>query len=296
MSILPGRTASRQPVTRSSPGFWRSAWYRYRRNRLALVSGVVAILILLVAVLAPLIAPYGYATQDLSQSLAGPSVHHLLGTDQLGRDLLSRAIYGARTSMTIAIGAPLIGALIGIPLGIMSGWFGGVADFMTLRAFEVFTMVPQVLMALLLIALFGSGVWKLVLFLGVTAWVGFARLARGQYLALRDRDFVLAARAMAVPTWRIVVVHVLPSAIGPMIVFFVQEIPATIFAAAGFSFLGLGVQNPLADWGKMINDGGQYISVSLTVALLPIICIALATLTFSFAGDGLRDALDPTSR
>jgi ABC-type dipeptide/oligopeptide/nickel transport system permease subunit len=148
----------------------------------------------------------------------------------------------------------------------------------------------------LLIALFGGGVLKLILFLGVTAWVGFGRLARAQYLALRDRDFVVAAKAMGVPTRRIITVHVLPSAIGPIIVFFVQQIPATIFAAAGFSFLGLGVQDPLADWGKMINDGEQYLSVSLMVALLPILCIALATLTFSFAGDGLRDALDPTSR
>ncbi len=298
MSALQARiTARRSKFTaKSSSSFWHAAWYRYKQNKLALVSGVIAILILLVAIFAPLIAPYSYATQDLSQSLAGPSLKHLLGTDQLGRDLLSRAIYGARTSMAIAIGATLLGALIGIPIGIAAGWFGGITDFITLRAFEVFTMVPQILMALLLIALFGGGVLKLILFLGVTAWVGFGRLARAQYLALRDRDFVIAAKAMGVPTRRIVTVHVLPSAMGPMIVFFVQQIPATIFTAAGFSFLGLGVQDPLADWGKMINDGEQYLSVSLMVALLPILCIAVATLTFSFAGDGLRDALDPTSR
>jgi ABC-type dipeptide/oligopeptide/nickel transport system permease subunit len=283
-------------VARPSSSFWHAAWYRYKRNRLALISGVVAILILLVAALASFIAPYGYATQNLGAALTGPSLHHLLGTDQLGRDLLSRAIFGARTSMIIAIGAPLIGAVIGIPIGVVSGWFGGIIDFITLRAFEVFTMVPQILMALLLIALFGGGVLKLVLFLGITSWVGFGRLARAQYIALRDRDYVQAARAMGVPTARIIFVHILPNAMGPIIVFFVQAIPATIFAAAGFSFLGLGVQDPLADWGKMINDGEQYLSVSLIVALLPICCIALATLTFSFAGDGLRDALDPTSR
>ena len=198
--------------------------------------------------------------------------------------------------MTVAIGAPLIGAIIGLPVGILSGWFGGKTDFVSLRAFEVFTMVPQILMALLLISLFGSGLGKLVLFLGITAWVGFARLARAQYIALRDRDFVQAARALGVPTRRIVFIHVLPNAVGPMIVYFVQQIPATIFTAAGFSFLGLGVQDPLADWGKMINDGEQYLQIDLMVALLPIICIALATLSFSFAGDGLRDALDPTSR
>jgi oligopeptide transport system permease protein len=281
---------------RSSSSFWHAAWYRYRRNKLALVSGVIAVVILLVAALASVIAPYGYAVQDLTQSLAGPSLDHLLGTDELGRDLLSRAIYGARTSMTIAVGAPLLGALIGIPLGIIAGWFGGVADFITLRGFEVFTMVPQILMALLLISLFGSGVWKLVLFLGVTSWVGFGRLARAQYIALRDRDFVQAAKAMGVPTWRIIIVHVLPNALGPIVVFFVQAIPATIFASAGFSFLGLGVQDPLADWGKMINDGQAYLPIAPIVALLPIIVIAVATLSFSFAGDGLRDALDPTSR
>src|SRR5882757_4441280 len=292
MTVLQERIAA----PRSSSSFWHAAWYRYKRNRLALVSGVIAVLILVVAALASVIAPFGYATQNLNESLTGPSLHHLLGTDQLGRDLLSRAIFGARTSMAIAIGAPLVGAIIGIPIGILSGWFGGVIDFIALRAFEVFTMVPQVLMALLLIALYGGGVLKLLLFLGITSWVGFGRLARAQYLTLRDRDFVLAAKAMGVPTWRIIIVHVLPSAVGPMIVFFVQQVPATIFAAAGFSFLGLGVQDPLADWGKMINDGEQYLSINLTVALTPIICIALATLAFSFAGDGLRDALDPTSR
>jgi len=292
MTVLQERIAT----PRSSSSFWHAAWYRYKRNRLALVSGVIAVLILVVAALASVIAPFGYATQNLNESLTGPSLHHLLGTDQLGRDLLSRAIFGARTSMAIAIGAPLVGAIIGIPIGILSGWFGGVIDFIALRAFEVFTMVPQVLMALLLIALYGGGVLKLLLFLGITSWVGFGRLARAQYLTLRDRDFVLAAKAMGVPTWRIIIVHVLPSAVGPMIVFFVQQVPATIFAAAGFSFLGLGVQDPLADWGKMINDGEQYLSINLTVALTPIICIALATLAFSFAGDGLRDALDPTSR
>ena len=286
------------PVTerRSSSSFWHAAWYRYRRNKLALVSGVIAVLILVVGIFAPILAPYSDSATDLTAVLAGPSAHHLLGTDQLGRDLLTRAIYGDRTSMTVAIGAPLIGAIIGLPVGILSGWFGGKTDFVSLRAFEVFTMVPQILMALLLISLFGSGLGKLVLFLGITAWVGFARLARAQYIALRDRDFVLAARALGVPTRRIVFIHVLPNAVGPMIVYFVQQIPATIFTAAGFSFLGLGVQDPLADWGKMINDGEQYLQVDLMVALLPIICIALATLSFSFAGDGLRDALDPTSR
>jgi ABC-type dipeptide/oligopeptide/nickel transport system permease subunit len=139
-------------------------------------------------------------------------------------------------------------------------------------------------------------VWKLALFIGITAWVGFARLARAQYLALRDRDFVQAARASGVPTKRIIFVHILPNAVGPIIVFFVQQVPATIFTAAGFSFLGLGVQDPLADWGKMINDSVSYMSIDPLLVLVPIVCIGFACLSFSFLGDGLRDALDPASR
>jgi len=285
-----------RPIATRAPGFWLAAWRRLRRNKLALVSGSVVVLILLVAILAPVIAPQGYQVQDLANSLAGPSRDHLLGTDRLGRDLLSRAIYGARTSMLVAICAPLLGAVIGIPIGILAGWYGRVVDFIALRLFEIFTMVPQILVALLLIALFGSSVTKLILFLGISSWYGFARLARAQYIALRDRDFVLAARAVGVPTWRILIIHLLPSAIGPMIVFLVQEIPATIFTSAGFSFLGLGIQDPLADWGKMLNDGTQYLSVNIWTVMVPTVCIALATLAFSFFGDGMRDAIDPSSR
>ena len=285
------------PITRrASSSFWHAAWYRYRRNRLALVAGVVAVGILVVGLLAPYIAPYGDASIDLTATLAGASAHHLLGTDQLGRDTLTRAIWGARTSMTIAIAAPLIGVAIGLPIGIIAGWFGGIFDWVTLRLFELFQMVPTILAALLFITVFGVNVWKLALFIGVTLWVGFGRLARAQYLALRDRDFVQAARAMGVPSWRITIVHILPNAVGPIIVFFVQQVPYVIFTAAGFSFLGLGIQDPLADWGKMLNDSVQYLPIDPLLVLVPIACIGLACLSFSFLGDGLRDALDPTSR
>jgi ABC-type dipeptide/oligopeptide/nickel transport system permease subunit len=281
---------------RASTSFWHAAWYRYRRNRLALVAGSVASVILLVGILAPYVAPYNDASIDLTAVLGGASWHHLLGTDQLGRDTLTRAIWGDRTSMTVAIGAPLIGLAIGMPIGIVAGWFGGIFDWVTLRLFELFTMVPTILAALLFITVFGVSVWKLAFFIGITLWVGFGRLARAQYLALRQRDFVVAARASGVPTWRIIVVHILPNAIGPIIVFFVQQVPYVIFTAAGFSFLGLGVQDPLADWGKMINDSVSYLPIDPLLVLVPIGCIGLACLSFSFLGDGLRDALDPTSR
>jgi ABC-type dipeptide/oligopeptide/nickel transport system permease subunit len=296
VTTLPIPAAPAATTRRVSGSFWHAAWYRYRRNRLALVAGGVAVAILVIGLLAPYIAPYQDSATALTAVLAGPSWHHWLGTDQLGRDTLTRAIWGDRTSMTVAIGAPLIGLAIGLPIGVVAGWFGGVFDWVTLRLFELFQMVPTILAALLFITVFGVDVWKLSLFIGVTLWVGFGRLARAQYIALRDRDFVLAARAGGVPTWRIILVHILPNAVGPMIVFFVQQVPYVIFTAAGFSFLGLGVQDPLADWGKMINDSVSYLQIDALLVLVPVGCIGLACLSFSFMGDGLRDALDPTSR
>lgn len=296
MTTLPIPAAPAATTRRVSGSFWHAAWYRYRRNRLALVAGAVAVAIVAVGFLAPYIAPYKDASTDLSAVLAGASLHHWLGTDQLGRDTLTRAIWGDRTSMTVAICAPLIGLVIGLPIGVIAGWFGGIFDWVTLRLFELFQMVPTILAALLFITVFGVDVWKLALFIGLTLWVGFGRLARAQYIALRDRDFVLAARAGGVPTWRIILVHILPNAVGPIIVFFVQQVPYVIFTAAGFSFLGLGVQDPLADWGKMINDSVSYLQIDALLVLVPVGCIGLACLSFSFMGDGLRDALDPTSR
>jgi ABC-type dipeptide/oligopeptide/nickel transport system permease subunit len=280
---------------RASSSFWRAAWYRYRRNKLALVAGALVIIILLTGILAPFIARYSESSNDLTATLSGVGLRHWLGTDQLGRDTLTRVIWGARTSMTVAIGATAIGAAIGIPIGILAGWVGGSFDWVALRLFELFTMIPTILAALLFITVFGVNIWKLSLFIGVTLWVGFGRLMRAQLLALRDREFVLAARAGGVPQRRIVVVHILPNAVGPMIVFFVQQIPYVIFTAAGFSFLGLGIQDPTADWGKMINDAVSYLPIDPLLVLVPIACIALACLSFSFMGDGLRDALDPTS-
>ena len=293
--VAPQATVPAVAGRRASSSFWRAAWYRYRQNGLALAAGVVVITILLTGILAPLIAPYSETSNDLLSTLSGAGLHHLLGTDQLGRDTLTRVIWGARTSMTVAFGATAIGAVIGIPIGILSGWFGGGFDWVALRLFELFTMVPTILAALLFITIFGVNIWKLALFIGITLWVGFGRLMRAQLLALRDREFVLAARAAGVPQRRIIGVHVLPNAVGPMIVFFVQQIPYVIFTAAGFSFLGLGIQDPTADWGKMINDAVSYLPIDPLLVLVPIGCIALACLSFSFMGDGLRDALDPTS-
>lgn len=274
---------------------WRDAWRRYRRHHLAFGGGIVAALILLVALLAPLIAPYSYVTSDLAATLQPPSAHHLLGTDAIGRDLLSRLIYGARTSMTVGFLVPCIGLLIGLPIGAAAGWLGGWVDVLVQRLIEAMTAVPSILLALLLVTLYGSGLTKVTLFLGLTGWLGMARLVRAQFFALRDRDFVKAARAMGTPGWRIVLFHIMPNAAGPLIILFVLSVPGAVFGEAGLSFLGLGVQDPIPSWGKMIAENANYVQLDPALILLPILCIILTVLSFSFVGDGLRDVVDPTS-
>jgi ABC-type dipeptide/oligopeptide/nickel transport system permease subunit len=283
------------PQRRSKSSPTRDAWNRYRRNRMALVGGALAIVILLTAILAPVLATQAYDFSDLAQTLKGPSAQHLLGVDEVGRDIFSRLVYGARTSMTVGIFVPMIGALIGMPLGAVAGWFGHAADFITLRLVEAATAVPALLVGLLLIAIYGSGLFHVTIFLGVVSWVNFARLTRAQFIALRDREFVTAARAIGTPNWRIMVQHILPNALGPIIVLFILSIPGAVFAEAGYSFLGLGVQDPVPSWGKMITEGGQFMRIDPLFALLPILMIALTMLSFSFLGDGLRDALDPNA-
>jgi oligopeptide transport system permease protein len=291
-TIVPVRARVRAP-TRSTP--WRGAWRRYRHNRTALVAGGVAILIVFVALFAPLLAPQGYEYSVFTEAFNPPSADHWLGSDEIGRDVFGRLVYGARTSMTVGLLVPLVGVIIGLPIGAAAGWFGHWVDFVVLRLIEAVTAVPYILVALLLITVYGSGLYNVTLFLGIVGWVGIARLTRAQVLALRDREFVLAARAIGTPPWRILLLHILPNAIGPIIVTVVLSIPGAIFAEAGLSFLGLGVQDPIPSWGKMISQEVRYLQLAPLLAIFPMVCIGLAMLSFSFVGDGLRDALDPNA-
>jgi oligopeptide transport system permease protein len=272
------------------------AWRRYRRNRTALVGLIIAGFIVFVAVFAPLLAPAPYDYAVISDVLQPPSAQHVLGTDEVGRDLLSRVIYGARTSMMVGLSVSLLGTLIGVILGGCAGWFGGRVDFVALRLVEIMTAIPALILALIAISIWGSGLDKVILYLGLTGWVGITRLTRAQFIALRDREFVTAARAIGTPSLRIMLQHLLPNAAGPIIVVFVLAIPGAIFAEAGLSFLGLGVQDPIPSWGKMISQGAQYMEQAPLIGLIPIACIGVTMLSFSFLGDGLRDALDPNAR
>jgi oligopeptide transport system permease protein len=283
-----------KPAGAGSPS--RDAWRRFSHNRIALAGALVAGLIMLAAVSAPVLAPQGYEYATISDALKLPSAEHWLGSDEVGRDFFSRVLYGARTSMTVGLLVPLVGLVIGLPIGAAAGWVGGWVDFVVLRLIEAMTAIPQILVALLLITVYGSGLFNVTLFLGVVGWVPIARLTRAQFLALRDREFVLAARATGTRGWQIMLLHILPNAAGPIIVALVFGIPAAIFGEAGLSFLGLGVQDPIPSWGKMISAEVRYLRLAPFLALVPMTCVGLTMLSFSFVGDGIRDALDPNAK
>ncbi len=290
----PAATALPRP---SAPtGVWADIAARFLANRLAVGGLIVATFLVLGAVFADLLAlaPPDYA--DFSEVLQFPSVKHPLGTDAVGRDFYSRVLYGARTSLLVGFSVPLLAALIGVPLGALAGWRGGWMDFLLLRVIEVLTALPSILVAILLVTIWGSGVEKLILYMAATSWVGVARLTRAQFLALREREYVLAARALGASDRRIMLQHILPNAAGPIIVGMMTAIPGAIFGEAGLSYLGLGVQDPIPSWGKMVAESQAYIQIYWHLALVPTVLIAVTMLAFTFIGDGLRDAFDPYMR
>jgi ABC-type dipeptide/oligopeptide/nickel transport system permease subunit len=264
----------------------RRAWRRFLRQRLAVIGLVITAFLVLVALLAPVLAPSDPNIPDFMQANQFPSREHLMGTDALGREVLSRIMYGLRTSVAIA-------CLIGIPLGLIAGLRGGVADFVILRVVEVMTAFPGLLFAIFLVAIFGGGVRNVILVIGVTSWVVICRLVRAQLLSLREQDFVLAARSLGAPEWRIAVQHLLPNSLAPLTVAVTLAIPTAIFTEAGLSFLGIGINDPTPSLGKMVAESASSISVYWYLGFYPTLLIALAMLGFTFVGDGLRDALDP---
>jgi oligopeptide transport system permease protein len=270
---------------------------RFRRNHLAVVGLVVMIFIIGLAIFADVIAPYQYDRADFSivNELPFTDPAHPLGADGIGRDYLTRLIYGARTSMIVGLLVPLIGYGIGLILGTTAGYRGGIFDFITLRLVEIFTAVPPLLFALFLLSIAGSGLGNVILVLGLTSWIEPTRLIRAQFLTVREKEFITSARALGASDTRIIFAHIVPNILTPLIVAFTFAVPTAIFAEAGLSFLGLGVTEPTASWGKMVGGSvGSSIRLYYHLALFPTIMVALTMLAFSFVGDGLQEALDPS--
>lgn len=263
------------------------------RNALVITGGVIIALLVITAALAPWLAPRSVSDQDLSRRLAAPSAQSLLGCDELGRDILSRLIYGSRVSLKVGLTVVFISGFLGMVIGMLSGFFGGLVDELLMRLIDILLAFPGILLAIALVAVLGPGLNHVILALCLIGWVGYARLARGQTLLVKELDFVTAARAQGGGPLRLIFRHVAPNILGPMIVQATLGMAGAILAEAGLSFLGLGVVPPEPSWGSMLNTGCSHLSTAPHLTLFPGLAIMLVVLGFNFLGDGLRDMLDP---
>jgi peptide/nickel transport system permease protein len=268
-----------------------------RQNRLASAGVALVILFTLLAVFGPWLAPRDPAAIDLPSRLAAPSSAHWFGTDELGRDILSRVMQGARISMLVGGGVVSASLLVGLLMGSLAGYYGGKLDrFFNIVLMNAFMAFPSILLAIAFVAFLGPGIFKLILALSIGGWVGYARLVRAQVLAAREREFVEAARALGASDARIIVRHILPNIIQPVVVQAAIGMAGAVLAEATMSFLGLGVPPPVASWGSMLNDARSHLFDAPHMVIFPAVAVMLAVLSFNFVGDGLRDYLDPRSR
>jgi oligopeptide transport system permease protein len=278
----------------SARGYWSRAWGRLLRNRLAVAGLSVIALLVVVAALAPLVAPHDPSAQDVLNARQSPSWSHLGGTDNLGRDVMSRLIYGARVSLSVGVLAQAVVLGIGLPLGLIAGFRGSWADTAIMRFTDLVYAFPDLLFIILLRAVLGGSIVTLFLIIGFVTWVDVARLVRGQTLSLREREYVVAARALGATDREIMTRHLLPNLTGPLVVLLAIGVPRAIFIEASLSFIGFGVDPRTPSWGSMIQEGQTgIVGGNLHLVIFPAAAIALLTLAFTFLGDGLRDALDP---
>ena len=267
------------------------------RNRLAAIGIALVCLFVVFALFAPWVAPSDPAQLNLAARLEGPSHAHWFGTDELGRDVLSRVVYGARISMLVGTSVVAFSLLLGLIFGSIAGYYGGRVDrFFNVIVMNAFLSFPGILLAIAFVAFLGPGIFNLSLALSIGGWVGYARLVRAQVLAVREREFIEAARALGASDWRVITLHILPNIIQPVIVQAAIGMAGAVLAEATMSFLGLGVPPPTASWGSMLNDGRSHLFDAPHQVLFPAAAVMLAVLSFNFIGDALRDYLDPRSR
>jgi len=300
---------------RPEVNLWKDAFRRLLKNKMAVLGGIIIIVLFILAIFAPYIAPYHYAEGSLIDNYAKPGTKYLLGADFMGRDLLSRIIYGTRISLSVGMVGALTAFIIGVLYGVVSGYYGGKIDNFMMRFVDIMYGFPTILLIILLMVLFKStfaiatpgtfagylnvvdrafgGLFFIFIGVGVTSWLGMARIARGMALSLREKEFVEAAKATGNGNLQIILKHVLPNLIGPCIVTVTLAIPGYITFEAFLSFIGLGVNPPTPSWGMMISEGYKAIRSNPHLALYPGLALAIAMMAFNFLGDGLRDALDP---
>jgi oligopeptide transport system permease protein len=284
-------------IARAQVGLWRDGFRRLRRNRLALAALIYLTLLVLVAIVAVFWTPYNPATIPTDTlNYLGPSSGHLLGTDELGRDLLSRMMQGAQISLVVGVGTAVVVLTVGVVVGLVAGYFRGWVDTVISVFINIFYGIPGILIAIVLYLVLGRGLGNIMIAISATVWMDMARLVRGQAFSIREREFIEAARASGAKSGKILFGHILPNALGPIIVQATFVIPIAILTEAFLSYLGLGVPDPLASWGSIASEGYAALPYEPYMMLWPAVALSVTLLAFNFLGDGLRDALDPRQR
>ena len=300
MTSIPSRQARRFGGRFAGP--WADLLHVFLRRRVAVVGAIVFLTIILLGITAPLIAPHDPTNQELMDNLLPPawyedgSTTYLLGTDHLGRDMLSRLLYGARVSLAVAGLGACFALVLGVTIGLLAGFYGGIVETVSMRIVDVFYAFPMILLALSLAAILGPSLRNLIIVMGLTGWMMYARVIRSAVLALKNREFISAAIAVGAPTHRILLRHVLPNIVAPCLVLFTFNFAQFIIMESALSFLGLGVPPPTPTWGRMLYDGRDYMTIAWWMITYPGLCIMLTALSLNLVGDGLRDALDPRIR
>ncbi|BCB95284.1 peptide ABC transporter permease [Dissulfurispira thermophila] len=271
----------------------RLFWKRFKKNKLALSGGVVVAMLFIVAIFAPYISPFDPNEIDRRHVLASPSASHPLGTDDLGRDVLSRMIYGSRISLSVGFIAIGIATIIGMIVGSISGYYGGWTDRIMMRFIDIMLSIPTFFLVLAVIAFIGPGIYNIMIIIGLTSWMGVARLVRAEFLSLKEREFVLAAKALGASDMRIILRHILVNSLAPVFVSAILGVASAILVESALSFLGIGVQPPTPSWGNMLTAGKDNIEIAWWLSVFPGIAILITVLSYNLFGEGLRDALDP---
>ena len=268
-------------------------WRKFRHKRTAVFGAVLVIILILLSLAAPVIAPYSPDKQDLSQKLRPPSVSHWMGTDEYGRDVLSRMLYGGRISLSVGFVAVGISLFVGVLLGALAGYFGGWVDQAIMRTVDIVLCIPTLFLILMLIVFLGPSLFNIMVIIGLTSWTELSRLVRAEFLTLKQRDYVSAARAVGASNRRIIFMHILPNALAPIFISATFGVAGAILLESGLSFLGLGVQPPMASWGNILTSGKDYITQAWWLTMIPGMAIFITVMGYNLLGDGLRDIMDP---
>ncbi len=290
-ATLPESAGAPAPEERGT-SLWHDALVRLRKNRLATAGMFILGVLVILSILTPWIAPYGYEEQDLALGVSAPGAKHWFGTDELGRDLFTRVLYGGRISLMVGFAATGVSLFVGVLYGAIAGYLGGRTDAMMMRLVDILYSLPFVIFVIILTVFFGRNIVLLFMAIGAVEWLTMARIVRGQVMSLRQKEFIEATTVMGLPRHRVLLWHLIPNALGPIIVYSTLTVPRVMLLEAFLSYLGLGVQPPMSSWGLLINEGVQFMETRPWLLVFPSIALSLTLFSLNFLGDGLRDALD----